>query len=381
MPEQLPPHAEKSLALARSFIGQVLHPLEAGLENQHAELPKELQKQVREASRKAGFFQKTQPQDLGGNPADALELTVLREAFAASGLRLAGLVFGPGPGLLAKAEGSLRSRYLEPLMAGEKRGAFGFTEPDTAKRPSFAVLADGQLTITGRKSFVTGAADADFVSILVNLEDESGSKLGTAMVVVDMHAKGVQIERSFRSLEGGSHAAVSFEEVRVPADRMLGKPGEGMPRALHNITEIRLALSARATGMCLWAMDLVQEHLLAPHRSRVPLAGREGVRLRFADLQIQIYAARSCLYRTARLAAAGARAVNEVAACKVFCTETAGRVIDTAVQLLGGQALIEGHPLERAYRSVRSMRLAEGASDILRLNLAKGRLELGEGRL
>jgi acyl-CoA dehydrogenase len=87
------------------------------------------------------------------------------------------------------------------------------------------------------------------------------------------------------------------------------------------------------------------------------------------------------LYRTARLAQSGANAINETLACKVFATETVGEVVDSAMQLVGGQALTVGHPLERLYRTVRALRIAEGANDVLRLNLARGDLELGKGVL
>ena len=381
MPEHLPQHVQQSLARARTFIEAVLRPLERQLTDRNAAILPGLRRQVREASQLAGFFGKTQPEAFGGQPADILELTALKETFAAADLRIADLVFGPGPGLLATATGVLRTEYLEPLLAGEKRGAFGFTEPDKAARPTWARFEQDRLLITGQKSFVTGGATADFICILVNVEDPAGAKLGTAMVVVDRKTPGLSIEREFRSMEGGSHVSIRLEQVAVPADHIIGELGEGMPRALQNIGEIRLGLSARATGMCLWVVLLVQAHLLAPHRSGEPLARREGVRLRFSEMLIEVYAARSSLYRTARLVASGDKSINEVIATKVFCTEVAGRVMDTALQLVGGEALIEGHPLERAYRSVRSMRLAEGASDLLRLNLAKGRLDLDQGRL
>ncbi len=87
------------------------------------------------------------------------------------------------------------------------------------------------------------------------------------------------------------------------------------------------------------------------------------------------------LYRTCRLAAAGENVVNEAIATKVFTTEAANRIIDEALQMSGGKALVVGHPLERLYRRVRALRFAEGASDLLRLNLAKGRFELDKGRI
>jgi acyl-CoA dehydrogenase len=243
-------------------------------------------------------------------------------------------------------------------------------------------VRDGtDLLVTGQKSYVTGGADADFVAALVNVEPCDGSGGGTAMVIIDLDAPGVTIERTFRSLDGSRHAAVRFEEVRIPDWRVVGTIGEGMPRALADISRMRLALSAQACGAMQWAIVFVTEYIQAPHRSGSPLGAREGVRLRYADLRIDAYAARSMLYRTARLVDSDANDVNEVMCTKVCCTEAAGRIVDAAVQLVGGDALTEGHPLERLYREVRAMRFAEGASDVLRLNIARGALELGKGTL
>ena len=130
-----------------------------------------------------------------------------------------------------------------------------------------------------------------------------------------------------------------------------------------------------------WVLEFVTGHLEAPHRSGSPLGSREGVRLRYADMRIKAYAARSMVYRTARLADAGENIINEGIACKVFATEAVGEIVDAAIQLVGGNALTVGHPLEVLYRRVRASRLAEGANDILRLNLARGRLELDKGRI
>jgi alkylation response protein AidB-like acyl-CoA dehydrogenase len=336
---------------------------------------------VREASKAKGFYYKTQPESHGGAPASSLELTVLREMLAATNIGLAKHVFGPGPGILHSAQGELKTNYLDPILNGTKQGSFGFTEPDSAKRPSYGVLDNGELKITGQKSYVTGGHTADFVSALINIEDAEGAKLGTAMVVIDLDLPGVNVSERFTSLDGSSHASIEFVDVVLPETRMVGKLGEGMPRALGNIGNVRLLVAAEATGVCIWVLDFVEQHLKAPHRSGSPLGDKEGVRLRFADMRIQTYAARSVLYRAARLVDSGANAVNETIAAKVFCTETAGQVVDWGVQLAGGQALVQGHPLEAMYRRVRAFRFVEGASDLLRLNLAKGKLELGKGTL
>lgn len=380
MPENLPEELIATRKDAEQFIEKVLGPLEMGIEDRDG-VPADVQEAVRDASKKAGFFYKTQPAEYGGNPAGSLELTMLREVWAAGNSRLAPYIFGPGPGILHAVTGQLKTDYLDPLMRGEKKGAFGFTEPDTAKRPTWGKIDGKSLLINGQKSYVTGGATAEFVSALVNVEHEDGSKAGTAMVVIDRTAKGVTIDREFVSMEGGGHVSMRFDNVSVPLTNIIGKLGEGMPRALGNIGNVRMMVSAQATGMCMWVIDFIEQHLQAPHRSGSPLGEREGVRLRYADMRIETYVARSALYRTARLVESGENSVNETIATKVFCTETAGRVIDMAVQLAGGQALVVGHPLERLYRQVRSLRLVEGASDLLRINLVKGKLELKKGRV
>jgi acyl-CoA dehydrogenase len=380
MPDNLPEALETTRLNMQRFIDTVLVPLDGQLETT-TKIPLEIQEQVRQASRAAGFFYRTQPLEFGGNPAGTLELTLLREMLAATNTRLASYVFGPGPGLLHAAEGELRSRYLEPLMRGEKTSAFGFTEPDTAPRPTWAVLEGDSMVVSGQKSYVTGGESCDFVCILVNVEHPDGSRAGTAMVVIDRDAEGVNIDKAFTSMEGGGHVSMVFQQVRIPVTQVIGKIGEGMPRALGNIGNVRLMVAAQAMGMCLWTLEYVEAHLKSPHRSGAPLGDREGVRLRYADMRIETYVARSALYRTARLVESGENSVNEVIATKVFCTETAGRLIDMAVQLVGGQALVQGHPLEALYRQVRSLRLVEGASDLLRINLVKGRLELQKGRV
>jgi len=387
MPENLSPELLAIREQTQQFVDETLRPLEESLGDDF-KLPvsDEIRKKVREEAQRTGLFYKTQPVEFGGHPAGTLELTMLRELFAAANLRVSQYVFGPGPGALSTAQGDLKTKYLDAVLRGEKRGAFGFTEPDSAKRPTWAKREGDYLVVTGRKSFVTGGATADFISVLVNVEaDESGdggtATRGTAMVVIDRESEGVEIERRFSSLDGSGHASVGFNQVRVPVTNVIGKIGEGMPRALGNISNVRLSVSAQATGICMWVIDFVSEHLLAPHRSGTPLGAREGVRLRYADMRIETYAARSMLYRTARLAESGENVVNETIATKVFSTETAGRVVDAGVQLVGGQALVHGHPLERLYRQVRSMRLMEGASDLLRINLVKGKLELEKGRV
>lgn len=331
---------------------------------------------VIEASKAAGLFPMTQPAAFGGTEASALELTIVRDELAASNAPFTGLVFGPGPGVLGGAEEPLRRTHLEPMLAGEKRGSFGFTEPDDAPQPTTAVPDGDTFLVTGQKSYVTGGADADFINTLVQIPDQ-----GPAMLVIDTATDGVELIRQFGSLDGSHHAAFAFNQARIPMTQLIGKPGEGMPRALRQIGDTRLAFAASCVGTMRWVDAFLVEHLKKPDRSGQPRGNKEGVRLRYAEARIGSYAARSMVYRTARLADAGENIVNEGIACKVFATEWVGQVVDSAIQLVGGAALVDGHPLERLYRQMRSMRLAEGGSDVLRLNLARGSLDLDKGRI
>ena len=331
---------------------------------------------VRAASKAAGIFPMTQPKAFGGSSATLLALTVVRDGLGAHNVAHLGGIFGPGPGVLGGAEEPLRSTHLAPVLAGEKRGAFGFTEPDDAERATWGRVQGDSLIVNGRKSYVTGGANADFINTLVEIEE-----IGPSMVVIDRNTPGVVVQHIFGTIDGTHHAAIAFEDVQVPKAHIIGKPGGGLPRALRQIGDTRLAFAAEAAGLARWVIDFVEAHIQAPHRSGAPLGDREGVRLRYADMRIRAYAMRSMVYRTARLGDAGENIVNEGIAAKVFCTEGIGEIVDAGIQLVGGIALRDGHPLESLYRRVRSMRLAEGASDVLRLNLARGRLDLDKGRI
>lgn len=371
MPDDLPPDTAALRDRVEHLAREALVPLrdDTGLD------PADRATRVRDASKEAGVYPMAQPAEFGGG-ATLLALTVVRDTLGGHNVCHLPGIFGPGPGVLAGVGEPLRSRYLAPLLAGEKRAAFGFTEPDDAERATWGVLEGDRLTVNGQKSYVTGGASADFINVLVEIEGH-----GPAMVVVDRDAPGVHIRRTFGSVDGSHHAYIEFRVVTLPAAHIVGRPGQGLPRAMRQIGDTRLALAAESIGLCRWVIDFVTDHITSPHRSGAPLAAREGVRLRYADMRIRAYAARSMVYRTARLGDAGENIVNEGIASKVFATEAVGDIVDTGIQLVGGGALRSGHPLEALYRRVRALRLAEGASDVLRLNLARGRLDLAKGRI
>jgi alkylation response protein AidB-like acyl-CoA dehydrogenase len=330
---------------------------------------------VRAASKQVGLFGLTQPDSEIAKDSKQLALCVARETLAAANPPAMDAVFGPSAGVLGQVGEPLASTHLAPLLAGEKRGSFGFTEPDDAE-PTRGVIEGERLIINGQKSYVTGGADADFINALVRIEGH-----GPSMVVIDTETEGVILEKRFNSLDGSHHAAFRFEQVSVPVAHVIGELGQGLPKAMRQIGDVRLLFAAQACGYLIWVMDLLQTHLQSPDKSGAPRGDKDVVRWHYADLRIKAFAARSMLYRTARLADKGENIVNEGMACKVFATECIGEAVDTAIQLVGGSALVDGHPLAILYKKVRAWRLAEGASDVLRLNIGRGILELGKGRV
>lgn len=383
MPESLPPDLIALRDRIHAFVDGELQPLEADLDAD-APVPADVRQIVRERSKELGLFGMTQPKSVGGTEAGPLAMVVARETLAAGNSTLTRLIFGPGPGMLARAEGDLRTRYLDPVLRGELLGAFAFTEPSgpgAPDRPTWAKRDGDDFIVTGKKAFVTGGATADFYQVIVNVDEDATGPGGTAVLLIDRDTPGVSIERAFQSMEGGGHVELGFDGARISMANLLGKVGEGMPRAMGNINEERIEVAAAACGMAMWTVEHLTRHITGGHRAGGRLSDREGVRLRYSDLRIETYVARAMLYRTARLLESGDDAINEAAATKVFCTEVLGRVVDGAIQLVGGQALIVGHPFERLYRRARSMRLTGGASDILRLNVARGIIEFNAGRL
>ncbi|WP_419932631.1 acyl-CoA dehydrogenase family protein [Candidatus Poriferisodalis sp.] len=336
---------------------------------------------VREASKAAGVFGMTQPASFGGTEAGALALTVVRDTLGSRNVGHLPGIFGPSPGVLANVGEPLRSQFLLPYLAGELRSGFGFTEPADAPRHTWAMCDGDELVINGAKSYVTGGADADFINALVEIEGA-----GTAMVLIETDRAGVTLEQRFGTLDGSHHAAFAFADVRVPDTHLIGEAGRGLGRAMGQINATRLAIAADCVGQCRFAIDLVEQTLTerAARRGSTDEPARVGTdleRVTLGDMRIAAYAARSALYRTARLLDAGENAVNEVMAAKSLATETLSRICDSAVQFVGGTALVDGHPLADILRRVRALRLAEGPTEVLAANVARGRLDLGLGRV
>lgn len=373
----IPPELAELRGRLANFIDEELRPLEREYQlDEEGEIPQDLARQLRRRAYELGFYAVGVPKELGGGGVGQLGVALLREEIARSGSRLANVAISSGLGVLAQCTGSQRDEYLFPVVRGDKIYCFAFTEPQGGS--SFATLQTSarpegsSFMLNGRKSFITGARTADFVIVIANAEATAHSKGGITTFIVDMPNPGLRIDSILYSMEGGEgHCELAFEDCAVPATNVLGQVGQGIPTGLGFITANRLMVSARALGVAQRALSMSVERAKRPHPSGVSLGQREGIQTMLGEMATQLYAARLMVHQACWSADQGNDVTVEAAMVKLFASEMAGRLVDTALQIHGGAAVIKGHPLERLYRMVRGWRLGEGASEILRMYVGR----------
>jgi alkylation response protein AidB-like acyl-CoA dehydrogenase len=366
----LPPEIASLRDRLRAFLEDELLPAERR-ENvlDEGQASPALRRFARTRSAELGFYRLAQPAELGGGVLGPVGLAALHEEIARSQCALGGLVLGGDGGLLRMASGAQRERFLLPVLRGELTAALAFTDAREGPRTT-AVRRGEAFVVSGIKSFVTGGPQADLLLAVAKVTDNPGGKTGTAVFVVRRAAPGVKLASEIRTLDGGLHGEFELVNVEVPAADLLGEIGQGLPKALEGITALRLRAAAAACGTAQWTLDYALRQARRPHRTGVPLGEREQVQAMLGQSAMDLFAARGALYAAARAAEAG-DAETEVAMAKAVATEAVARIVDRAIQLSGGAAVVEGHPLARLYRRIRAWRIAEGTTEILRLTVAR----------
>jgi alkylation response protein AidB-like acyl-CoA dehydrogenase len=378
-PEAVPAELEELRQQLSVFIEDEVLPVEReGRLGREHEPPAAVRRWVRRRSHELGLFTLFQPRELGGRGLGPLGRAVLHEAVGASGSALARFALGEDGGLLTLGTGEQRERLLGPVVRGDLTAALAFTDAREGPRTT-AVRSGDAFLVTGVKSFVTDGPAADLLITVARVAENAGGPTGTALFVIPRAAPGVVLRRELRTLDGGVHGEYELCQVAVPDRDMLGEIGQGLPRALERIATVRLRIAAEACGTGAWALDHALTQVDRPHRSGVPLVEREQVQAMLADCALDLFAARSALYAAARRAEGGADVEVELAMAKILATEAVARIVDRAIQLTGGAAVVEGHPLEDLYRRIRTWRIAEGTTEVLRLVVARDLLARRRG--
>jgi acyl-CoA dehydrogenase len=376
--ESLPEELLQFRDSIRRFVERELIPLEHDI-GANGLLPPEKAEALRDRARNAGFWLMDVPEEFGGQGLPLLALAVFWEevgrSTVASWVRDHG-IFGPtvGPILIGLNEGQ-RKNYLYPVLEGKKKFCFAQTEPDAGSDPSAmrtrAVRTENGYKITGVKRFITRAKAADFALVMAVTDPEKRARGGISCFIVDMNGPGVSLATSEKTLMGDSPCEINFEDAEVPLENLVGVEGRGFELAQGYINYGRIRQGAHACGAAERCLALTAEYVNQRKTFGELLSSRQGVQWMIADAFTDVYATRLMVYDAARKSDAGLEARIETFMIKTFGVEAGFKIVDTCMQLHGGMGLTEDTPIERFWRDLRSYRITEGPTEVLRTTLAR----------
>ena len=270
-------------------------------------------------------------------------------------------------------------RWADAAIAGRALGAFAITEPDAgsdlAAMTTTARRDGDHYVLDGGKTYISNAGIADFYTVFAKTDPAAGAK-GVSAIVVPADAPGLRFVRPLVLSAPHPLGEIAFEACRVPAANRLGEEGKGFGLALGTLDRLRSTVGAAACGMAARALEEALRHARTRKQFGKPLGEFQLVQEKLARMAVELTAARLLVYRAAWEADRGAERVTvEAAMAKAFATEAAQRVVDDAVQVLGGAGVIASHPVDRLYRAVRALRIYEGTTEIQHLVIAGKLLE------
>lgn len=330
----------------------------------------------------AGWLAYAVPSDHGGvhEQLDVRSLCIVRETLAAvSGLAdfafaMQGLGAGP---ISLYGSTDLKRRYLRRVAMGEAIAAFAISEAgagsDVASMTTTARLDGDHYVINGAKTWISNAGIADLYVVFCRLEDHAREFIA---LVVEPGDSGFSVSQRIETIAPHPLGTLEFDSCRVPVDRVVGEPGRGLRVALGTLDLFRTTVGAAALGFARRAMAETLAHVSKRKLFGETLADFQMTQAQIAEMATDIDASALLVYRSAWTRDNGAeRVTREAAMAKMFATEASQRVIDRAVQLLGGRGVVSGHPVEKLYREIRSLRIYEGTTEVQKLVIAGQVLE------
>ena len=299
------------------------------------------------------------------------DILARREPLADFAFAMQGL--GTGPISLFGSD-LQRKKYLPPVVRGERIAAFALSEPqagsDVGAIATSARREGGGWVLEGTKTWISNGGIADHYAVFARTEE------GLSAFVVEAGNKGLEVKEKIATMAPHPLATLEFQNCRVESEAMIGRPGEGMKIALATLDVFRTTVGAAALGLARRALE---EALARAKVRRVfgkVLAEFQLTQARLADMATAVDAAALLVYRAAWVKdTTGARITREAAMAKLFATESAQQVIDSALQLYGGLGVVSGMAVERLYREIRALRIYEGTSEIQKLVIADSLLK------
>jgi alkylation response protein AidB-like acyl-CoA dehydrogenase len=329
------------------------------------------------------------PEDEGGAGLDTLAYAIAIEELARVWGSLAIIVaahtsLGCNPLHVAGTETQKR-RFLAPMASGQVIGAYGLTEPEagsdsggTRTSARFEEAKGGCWVINGRKRFITNAGQAGTYIVTAKTGSRDDGSPEISAFIVPAETPGFSIGRLEEKL--GLHASATgeliFEDCRIPADHLLGEPGEGWKIFLKTLDGGRISIGAMAVGLAQAALDASIPYAKERKQFGRPIGSFQGVAFMIADMATETEAARAMVYRAAWLKDQGRDYTIAAAQAKLFASEVSQRVTNMGVQVHGGYGYVEEYKVERFMRDAKLTELGEGTSQIQRLVIGRRLLGL-----
>ncbi|WP_034262877.1 acyl-CoA dehydrogenase family protein [Actinospica robiniae] len=325
------------------------------------------------------------PEEYGG----AGETSYKFEAIIMEETSRAGVTFGAEgihvnlvrPYLLSFASEEQKQRWMPKFVTGEMMGALAMTEPGTGSdlagiSTTAKLSADGtHYVLNGAKTFISGGVLADRVLVVARTspstpEDRRG---GLSILFVDTKSPGYTVGKKLDKigLKTSDTAELAFQDVKVPVEDLLGEEGQAFKYLTHNLVEERLAIVVGSTAQAAAAIGFAVAYVKERKAFGQPVAAFQNTKFVLADCEADYQAAQAMTDRAVELFDQGKLTPADAAACKLFCTEAAGRIIDKCLQLHGGYGYINEYPIARLYADTRVSRLYGGTSEIMRTIIAK----------
>jgi acyl-CoA dehydrogenase len=370
----IPPFTDEHEALReslRSFIEREIRPHAPDWEAAQ-EFPRELFNRMGEL----GFLGLSYPEEYGGQGGDSVHGAVFAEEMARCGS--GGVSAGIGghvgiamPPILKFGTEEQKQRWIVPGLKGEKIGALAITEPsagsDVAGLRTFARRENGEYVVNGSKTFITNGVRADFYVTAVKTTPEGGHH-GISFLVIEKGMPGFEVSRKLEKL--GWHASdtgeLSFSDVRVPAENLLGEENKGFYLIMANFQWERLAMALGAVGGMQVSFERTVDYVKEREAFGRPIGHFQAVRHRIAEMATKIEACRDLTYHALRLFVSGQDALREVSSAKLLACRVAVEVADDAVQLHGGYGYMREYEVERALRDARLGPIGGGTDEVMK---------------
>ncbi|MCM3736392.1 acyl-CoA dehydrogenase [Bacillus cytotoxicus] len=269
-----------------------------------------------------------------------------------------------------------KKKYIPKLAGGEYLGAFALTEPsagsDAGSLKSRAVKQGDEYVINGSKVFITNGGEADTYIVFASTNPDAGTR-GISAFIVEKDTPGLIIGKDEHKmgLLGSRTVQLTFEDMKVPAENLLGEEGQGFKVAMANLDAGRIGIGAQSLGIAEASLECATDYAKERHQFGKPIAAQQGLGFKIADMATSVEAARLLVYRAASLRAQGLPCGKEASIAKLFASKTAVEVAIEAVQVLGGYGYTKEYPAERFFRDAKICEIYEGTSEIQRLVISR----------